>query len=241
MPPNRRRRRPPAVRLDDGAVDLDGRRVPYRLRRSKRRRKTIEFTIHDGQLQIAAPWHVADRDVADLLRRRQRWILDRIDQPPPPKLADQLRQDGRLPLFGQDLHVAIDPELDCPAKLLDDRLILREPDPDAVRALFSEFARDRIDSLIQHWAPIAKVRPRQIHIRNQKRRWGSAAQDGVLRFNWRLAFAPPDIVEYVVVHELCHLRRLDHSPQFWRIVESVLPDAQERRRRLRQIEDRLHW
>ena len=74
----------------------------------------------------------------------------------------------------------------------------------------------------------------RICIRNQKTRWGSCSSDGNLNFNCRLLFLPPDLVDYVVVHELAHRRHMDHSPQFWQEVATYMPDYQERRARLKQ-------
>ena len=71
-------------------------------------------------------------------------------------------------------------------------------------------------------------------IRDQQQRWGSCVPDGTLRFNWRVAMLQPELAEYVVVHELAHLKVSSHSAEYWALVSSLLPDAQERRRRLRE-------
>ncbi len=80
----------------------------------------------------------------------------------------------------------------------------------------------------QH-APGLGVAPRAIRIGNQKTLWGSCSARGVISLNWRLLAAPRPIFEYVVVHELCHLRERNHGPRFWRLVGNVLPDYRERR------------
>ena len=73
----------------------------------------------------------------------------------------------------------------------------------------------------------------EVLIRDQRQRWGSYAPDGTLRFNWRVVMLEPDLVEYVVVHELSHLKISSHSAEYWAQVSSLLPDAQQRRQRLR--------
>ena len=80
-----------------------------------------------------------------------------------------------------------------------------------------------------------------MQIRNQKTRWGSASSSGTLSFNWRLILAHPDIVDYVVVHELCHFIQPNHSRAYWALVESILPDYKERRRALKVASDSLSW
>ena len=74
----------------------------------------------------------------------------------------------------------------------------------------------------------------RVLIRDQRQRWGSCAPDGTLRFNWRAVMLEPALIDYIVVHELAHLAVRSHSPEFWRIVTAAMPDAQHRRRRLRE-------
>lgn len=76
------------------------------------------------------------------------------------------------------------------------------------------------------WAPQA------VYIRDQRSRWGSCNLKGELRFNWRLMMAPSPLLDYVVAHEVCHLLIFDHSPAFWRLLGKIMPDYEERRRRL---------
>ena len=72
-------------------------------------------------------------------------------------------------------------------------------------------------------------------IRDQRRRWGSCASDGTLRFSWRGMMLEPALIEYIVVHELAHLTVKNHSPDFWKLVTSAMPDVQQRRKRLREV------
>ena len=81
----------------------------------------------------------------------------------------------------------------------------------------------------------------RIVIRNQKTRWGSCSSKRNLNFNWRLVMAPQEILDYIVVHELCHLAYLDHSRQFWQLVEVILPDYMQRRNWLRVNGGLLEW
>ncbi len=81
----------------------------------------------------------------------------------------------------------------------------------------------------------------RIVVRNQKTRWGSCSSKGNLNFNWRLLMAPAKVLDYVVVHELCHLAYLDHSKQFWQMVAAVLPDCRERRNWLKTHGMYLDW
>ena len=75
----------------------------------------------------------------------------------------------------------------------------------------------------------------------KKTRWGSASSNGTLSLNWRLMFAQPEIVDYVVVHELCHFIQPDHSTAYWSLVNKIMPDAQHWRSQLKEIGDSLTW
>ena len=90
-------------------------------------------------------------------------------------------------------------------------------------------------SLVRWWPRFGGRTQFQVLIRDQRQRWGSCAPDGTLRFNWRVAMLRPDLAEYVVVHELAHLKVRHHSPEFWGLLSRTMPDAQHRRHRLREV------
>ena len=92
-----------------------------------------------------------------------------------------------------------------------------------------------IPERVEYYAGLMGVSYGRITIREQKTRWGSCSCKGNLNFNWKLMLMPPEILDYVVVHELAHRKEMNHSRDFWKIVEQVLPDYQERRKRLREL------
>ena len=94
-------------------------------------------------------------------------------------------------------------------------------------------AFQKIGESIARFQPLIGIPPKKISIRNQKTRWGSCNKRHHLSFNWRLVLLPSEILDYVVVHELCHMVHLNHSKSFWGKVESILPDYREKRRWLR--------
>ncbi len=75
----------------------------------------------------------------------------------------------------------------------------------------------------------------QISVKNHKRRWGSCSSKGNLNFNYRIIFLPPDLADYIIVHEMCHLKEMNHSKSFWRLIEKIFPDHQEKRKALKKI------
>ena len=96
-------------------------------------------------------------------------------------------------------------------------------------------ARNVFTERLNHFAPRLGVQWTRLSLSNADTRWGSASADGRIRLNWRLIHLSLDMVDYVVVHELSHLRHMDHSPRFWDVVASVMPDHRERRQALRQV------
>lgn len=117
------------------------------------------------------------------------------------------------------------------------RWLKRKPTrPSAHYLQHKEEARRIIYERLSLYAPLIKVTVKRVAIRNQRRRWGSCSSLGNLNFNYRTAFLPTELLDYIVVHELCHLRELNHSPAFWALVESILPDYQSNIAAIKAIE-----
>lgn len=110
----------------------------------------------------------------------------------------------------------------------------QHPTPELLKQMTDE-ARVYIPGRVQYYARRIGVTVGRITIRHQKTRWGSCSSKGNLNFNVMLMAVPEELLDYVVVHELCHRKEMNHSPRFWAWVESVLPDYRDRRRRLKEI------
>ena len=108
------------------------------------------------------------------------------------------------------------------------------PLPEQERRRYMETARDIFTRKAAYYASIMGVTYGRISIREQKTRWGSCSSKGNLNFNWRLIFAPDEVLDYIVVHELAHRKEMNHSPAFYRIVESVLPEYKKEQKWLRE-------
>jgi len=92
---------------------------------------------------------------------------------------------------------------------------------------------------VERFAPLVGKAPQQVRITSAKTRWGSCSAKGGLNFSWRLLCAPPEAMDYVVVHELAHLIEFNHSSRFWAIVEGILPDYKARRQSLKEVQESL--
>src|SRR5262249_27879982 len=117
--------------------------------------------------------------------------------------------------------------------------VLVAADEEAVARWYRSEARNRIGAAIAREAPCHGFRYERLAIRDTRSRWGSCSTTGTLSFSWRLVLAPPEVLDYVVVHELCHLREPSHGPRFWMLVESLRPGYRAPKRWLRDYGHRL--
>ena len=118
-----------------------------------------------------------------------------------------------------------------------------DSDPDvraAIRATLSNVALERIRERLNEYAPRMGVIPGRVAIREQKSRWGSCSRKGNLNFNWKLVMAPPAVLDYVVIHELCHLIEFNHSPRFWSLVEGQMPEYEVWKKWLKEHAEDLY-
>lgn len=109
----------------------------------------------------------------------------------------------------------------------------KTPSEKRLESIYKEAAREYFPKRTAHYARLLGVTYGKISIRDQKTRWGSCSSTGNLSFNWRLILAPPNVLDYVVVHELCHRKEMNHSPGFWELVESLMPDYRKYRKWLK--------
>ena len=238
--------------LEIRRVSVGSLTVDYELRRSTRRQKTLELSIDpENRVRVAAPVSALPSKIDAFVERRVPWILKRLadsrnDASLSPKR--QFETGEFLDCLGRKYRLRLvnsDGRRNDRTRLMRGWLEVRVPvgtDPQTnknriVRALeywYKTQAERRITERVRHYSARLGVQPKQVLIRNQRRRWGSCSADATLRFNWRVVMAPLSVVEYVVVHELCHLRHAHHGPVFWELVESLLPDYDTRRKRLRR-------
>ena len=241
--PTRERRG--SAKPETGSVLVNGREVPYLIRRSARRKKTLELTVRDGVVAVAAPRRVSGGDIREFVLSKADWIAERLARPAQPTLRNQLREGGELPWLGVPHAVVLDPAASEPVALTLLDIRFKADGAEEMAADFERWGRARAAEYIRervgHWAPVLGVRPGKITIRSQKRRWGSASRSGNLQFNWRLMLVPPRLIDYVVVHELSHLRHPNHGAEFWAYLDGQMPGAKQLQRELHQRGLELDW
>ncbi len=234
--------RPPARRL----LRVDGGVIEYTVRRSRRRKKTVQISVSNGEVLVAAPWRAPNREIEAIVRDKGGWILGRLkasaNDPPPLRLVS----GETLPYLGEQLPlVVMDGDVvKASATLEGGRLVVSAPRGlageerrEAVRAALVVWYRGQAAGIladaVARWLPVmGRGEMPRVLVREQRTRWGSCSSDGTLRFSWRLAMLEPELIDSVAVHELAHLEVMNHSPDFWAVVLRAMPDALSRRKRL---------
>jgi predicted metal-dependent hydrolase len=230
---------------------LQGHRVAYEFRVARRR--SIGFSVGLEGLSVRAPRWVRRADVEDALQERSDWILAKLSeqQQRSQRLEAarvQWREGTSLPFLGEPVVLVIDPRvagavLDAEAQGLPGvpRRVLRVGLPhgataaqlrEAVQGWLQRQARRLFEERCAHFAPRLNVSVKRLSLSSAATRWGSASSDGSIWLHWRLIHFTLPVIDYVVAHELAHLREMNHSRAFWDVVRSVVPDFQRARRLL---------
>ena len=240
----------------DRQIVLQEHTVGYALKRVRRR--TIGFIVGPEGLSVNAPKWVGIGEIEAGLREKGTWILRKLreQQERSQRLAEakvDWRDGTAIPFLGETVIVVLDSRagvtpagavLNTDADALPGvpRLTLHVGLPqhaapeqirDAVQSWLQRQARRVFEERIRHFAAQLRVTCTRLSLSSAQTRWGSASADGSIRLNWRLVHFAMASIDYVVAHELAHLRHMDHSPRFWDVVRSVVPDFESTRSQLK--------
>jgi predicted metal-dependent hydrolase len=237
----------------DREIHLDQHLVAYALKRARRR--SIGFMVGSEGLSVNAPKWLGITDIESALHEKAPWILRKLrEQRERTQRQQTAKVDWRdgtsLPFLGQTVTIVLDARAtgavlhtatgavlhtaDDPAPRLTLRVGLpltasAEQIRDSVQSWLQRQARRVFEERCQHFAAQLGVRVTRLALSSAQTRWGSASADGSVRLNWRLIHFAMASIDYVVAHELAHLREMNHSPRFWDVVRSVLPDFEHAR------------
>jgi predicted metal-dependent hydrolase len=232
-----------------GEVRFGNTVIEYTVLRSRRRRKTVEITLDpaDGVL-VAVPIATPSDQVRDVVAKRASWIIRRSAAPaltPRPKL---FVSGESIPYLGRQIRLSVEPAQVRKAHaffrhwrfgVVVPQDVQGQERRAAVRGALTRWYRrraaERLSERTAHWSRLTGITPTAVHIRDQRQRWASCSANGALHFNWRIVMAPPALIDYVIIHELVHLRIRGHSSTFWAEVARLMPDCRLRRARLKEI------
>jgi len=207
--------------------------------RSKRR-KTIALIIdQEGRLIVRAPAHTSRRKIENLVYEKSAWIQrnQREAQTRPPAARPKRFHNGEHFYYLGRGYPLVLSKRRKPPLILNGRFSLAESAHEDALKVFSEWYREQCREIVTeraaNHARRLNLRYRRIRITSARTRWGSCSSKGNLNFSWRLVMTPLEVIDYVVVHELCHLREPNHSTKFWARVAAAMPDYRTQRKWLK--------
>ena len=215
-----------------------------KLTRSKRR--TIALIVErDGTLSVRAPMRVSHAVIEAFIQQKADWImrtrekLKTIKQPPTRQYVDGEKFLYLGSFFDLKLVQSQRPSLQFGSGFT-----LSHGMQEKGELYFTKWYKERAYEIIairvKEYAQKYHFIPRQVKINSARTRWGSCSSKGTLNFTWRLVMAPLEVIDYVVIHELSHLRVKDHSRKFWNVVEAIDPEYKKKRKWLRENGDKLN-
>ena len=218
---------------------LNGQPVNYTLHRSHGRRR-ISLAVDERGLRVGAPLRASLREIETVLRDHAPWVVRKLAEWGDRRAPARRWESGEtLAYLGLPLKLAVAHGV-SEVVLAQNQLQIRTPDPAAaaVAALAGHWLRgqalEHFHRRIEHFRTHVTLETVAIRLSNARSRWGSCHAGGRISLNWRLIHMPRHLIDYVVVHELAHLREMNHSPRFWAVVGSVIPDYAARRREIRR-------
>ena len=223
------------------SIELGDRVIPYVLRRARRR--TIGLTIDHRGLRVGAPPRASIYEIESLILRHGTWVTDKLDEWRARRDAETVRLvDGVcLPFLSTTVEIRLALganralwSTQTPQRLT---LLLRSPEdaPCVLERALRERAIDLFSERLACFAERMGLRPPALSLSSARTRWGSCSLRSGIRLNWRLIHFPPHIIDYVVVHELAHLREMNHSARFWAVVGQHYPDYRHARGELKRL------
>lgn len=232
---------PPGV--EQRATLLAGKRITYTLKRSNKRR-SIGLMIDDRGLIVSVPARASEKWLQSVLQDKAHWVVEKLNswqvcKPPETRWAD----GEKIDYLGELLTLRVVQGLfPAPAHLRGSELwvfVVNVSETDLVEQAVSRWYRDEAERFfaqrVAHYASLLKAAPRAVKLSSAKTQWGCCTARGMVHLNVQLIKLPQRLVDYVVAHELAHLRELNHSAAFWELVENACPDYAMLRRELKAV------
>jgi predicted metal-dependent hydrolase len=211
--------------------------------RSKKRRKTISLHIkEDGKIVIYTPYRTPKWEIEKFIQEKQSWIVEKISEKEKRmKEAEKAFLPGEKFLYLGEwypLEMQEPSNKEPPLTLAFGKFILNDDRIGEARNLFCDWykreAKEKIKERVDYYSRRFRLVPEGIKITSARSRWGSCSRDNRLSFSWRIIMASLSVIDYILIHELVHIREKNHSKKFWNYLESVLPDYRKHRYWLRE-------
>ncbi|NJK30902.1 MAG: M48 family metallopeptidase [Deltaproteobacteria bacterium] len=241
---------------EKSSVQYGRTRIDYDIHRSANR-KTVSVAVDPVKgVLLTAPVGVTVERLDGVVKAKAQWIVNRLrelDTYETRPNAKELVSGESFAYLGRNYRLrVVECDVPGPARLEQGWLVV-EVDPalpeaerngtisKTIRAWYVARASERLEQRAAHWASLAGVEVAGVQVKDQHKRWGSCDRKGLLRFNWRIIQAPMRLVDYVVAHEVVHVRYADHGRDFWGLLGVLMPDYERRKDELARMGSRLEW
>ena len=205
----------------------------------KSNRKTLSLTIkNNGEIIIHAPQKIQDAHINKFLEQKQDWILSKLSaiKTNQNKFSEVITFN-RFLLFGQEYAVIIGDVKRVEVRqnnLVISKKIEQDKIVSAITSFYKKKAKEILQKRLYYWQDRLKIKCNNFRITNSKGKWGSCNSNSVITINWRAIMVLPACIDYIIVHELCHLIEMNHSKRFWTLVETFLPSYNTLRHDLKE-------
>ena len=214
-------------------------------------RKTIQVAIMpDGTICVKAPYRMSQEAIQRFLKEKSTWILEHTEKIRKERLEypeQTFREGDQFLYLGNRYRLKIqtgnteDVCLSGNFLMMNETVKTKNRRKEVLEQWYRKRAKEYIEKRVRIFSVEMGEIPNRITIKTQKNRWGSCSSRRNLNFNWKLIMLPREEIDYVIVHELCHLREMNHSAAFWKEVEHVMPDYKIRRKWLRDNAWKVEW
>jgi predicted metal-dependent hydrolase len=207
-----------------------------------RKRKTLEIGIEPpANITVVAPIGATEEEIIKVVRTKAKWITQKLFEFREVEYRKRNIEyvNGESFMYlgrNYSLQIMVDNTIKKPeAKLYQGKFNVKSntKDQNKIKAAMEEWYRqktlDKVLDRVEYYNPYFRVSPNTIKVKEQKKRWASCNSKRDLLFNWRCSMAPAFVLDYIVVHELCHMEHLNHSTEFWNMVKRIMPDYENRK------------
>lgn len=219
-------------------IKINNKPISVEIKYSRRRTLYLRVVSEDC-IEIRSPFGISDKKLLDFISKNEVWIKNQLNKTSNSSRI-KLYNDGEIFYFlgkSYRLKVSIAHKNLAYLNEADDTIRLECKNSDNVKDILADWykleAKCHIQGRVNYYENIIGVKAGRISIKNQRTIWGSCSTKGNLNFNLKLIMMPQDIIDYVVVHEICHLIYFNHSKEFWKRVEEIIPDYVERKKYLK--------
>jgi len=233
------------------SIKACGRTIDYEIIYSKKRKKAAIIVCSDTKVEFRAPQGLRPETIKEMVHTKAGWICKKLELFEANQRPDQKKQyvEGEIYLYlGREYSlkiIALDSIKRPIASFKDSELTVAVPAEvsedlipflvkNAVLNFYIKRTEEKIESILRGYSKKLEIAPPAFKVKYQKRRWGSCSTGNVLRINFQLIMAPPEQFEYVIVHELCHVKEKNHSARFWKLVGELMPGYEVHRKGLKK-------